>query len=100
MKSFLWEELNRFPFFDDFSKILVCLNPQNSLSKTTQNCKEKDFWRTIEKAIASSQIEGAVITRKQGKGTSQNETSSKPIQKKMVTNNYETIVHIETRMET
>lgn len=95
---FVWEELNRFRFFcDDFSKNFGVYKSHHTLSKEKQELRRKKIFEgTVEEAIASSQIEGAIITRKQGKELLQSKRAPKTHSEKMVINNYETIVRIET----
>jgi len=96
-KNFLWEELSRFRFFcDDFAKNFGVYKAQKPLPKEKREVQRKKIFKgTIEEAIASSQIEGAVITRKQGKELIR--SGRKPItdSEKMVLNNYKTILRIE-----
>lgn len=96
-KPFVWEELSRFRFFcDDFAKNFGVHKTKNTLSEIKQELRRKRIFEgTVEEAIASSQIEGAVITRKQGKELLQSGRTPKTDSEKMVVNNYETIVRIE-----
>ena len=96
-KPFIWEELSRFRYFcDDFAKNFGVHKAQESLTAVKQDLRRKKIFEgTIEEAIASSQIEGAVITRQQGKELLETKRKPKTLSEKMVFNNYQTIVRIE-----
>ncbi len=94
---FVWEELSRFRFFcDDFAKNFGAYKTKNTLSDEKKDLQRKKIFEgTVEEAIASSQMEGAIITRKQGRELLRSKRKPKTNAEIMVFNNYRTIIRIE-----
>jgi Fic family protein len=97
-RLFVWEELSRFRFFfDDFAKSFGVYKMYDELSIEKQDLRRKKIFEgAVEEAIASSQIEGAVITRREGKKLLESKREPLTLAEKMVVNNYKAILQIET----
>lgn len=97
-RNFTWQELDRFQkFFHQFSKDFGARKNTQLSEIKTEIKRKKNYEGIIEEAIASSQIEGATVTREQGRKLLKSNKKPTSIGEKMILNNYKTIQLIETK---
>lgn len=97
---FKWQELDRFQkFFDQFSKDFGVRDNAVLSHLAKETLRKKNYEGIIEEAIASSQIEGATVTREQGREMLKSNKAPKSVDERMILNNYSTIQKIETEWQ-
>lgn len=96
-KYFIWEELSRFRFFfEGFAKDFgTHISKSDIFGEKKDLQRKKIFEGIIDESIASSQMEGAIITREEGRKLLKSGRTPKTNSEKMVCNNYKTILKIE-----